>query len=893
MDLSENEGQGSAVDDANFSHFAASEFNVEIGIRQRMTEAINSRIAWAMLLKESLQAGTQPPSIAPVSFRYAALDALKTSDKSVEFFLDKEEPAPPNTRLQQALLHARPAPKSKAPNPRNPKTTFLYIRSTSITTGHKPAQEPDLLILKCPVCSRTTFTSLQGLLNHARISHALEWGTHEECVRACAIADPDLNVQDGLEVGVGAGGMLPGLRTIFEMAVGPSYRESGVDDHTPSHDETTPDCPASTHLTKTLGLHEDSPALAAFLGKEPIRRGIKVYEQDESIDVYTLIQSSSKRTIRARERYSQRGEVRGIEENTEVTVETRELSLEAREKSCEDTRNPDSGSKPSAAMTRFHFTTRIVVTDRSLSIDSDKGIPFSHKWMLTVDAPSYAQNITTILRSMSVTPLSSVDVVRCSRPETNTPPFVIAGLASEPFLARIDLVFNGAETSNRSEGQPFSLEHWVDLDPLRCSTAVIGEEQICDVELDKRTVIGAPSAPSPINLKAFWKLAEDSLPAGNPTADWGGGTSRTLNILKDLLPRFPLTLQDVKRRRGMKPVPYRLVASESQLLNLVEGRRKAIEWGRARALRDVFNEVVKQDQAAKLSPLTAADVYSWMRDEGHLRPHTKVLATANLSAPNEIADGELGPRWCSLCGLERSLHSSILDKRIQDEGTLRQEEHTAIMDISCLIAAQHGGIVKLRPIDVKRAQPSSALASTQYSAGKLSTSLDPPLTQYVVRIADPHLALEVRRVIYPLRLPCFAIPSSRESEFPLDELGQTHAEVESTLAPYSFLALCLRPFIRNVVLSGLDVAKRQKGIAIAQAIPRKASKKELQDQISNISLLTPAHILTGIRKHSRSGDRTDEAVLLCLSSIGTTFEPRQKEGDNVPKKPVAVKMEQP
>jgi len=63
-------------------------------------------------------------------------------------------------------------------------------------------------------------------------------------------------------------------------------------------------------------------------------------------------------------------------------------------------------------------------------------------------------------------------------------------------------------------------------------------------------------------------------------------------ILNDLLPSFPLTLRgtffrslwgsfssypDIKKRRGIKPVPYRLVASESRFLDLIEGRRKAIE----------------------------------------------------------------------------------------------------------------------------------------------------------------------------------------------------------------------------------------------------------------------------------------------------------------------------
>jgi hypothetical protein len=75
---------------------------------------------------------------------------------------------------------------------------------------------------------------------------------------------------------------------------------------------------------------------------------------------------------------------------------------------------------------------------------------------------------------MLVIPLSSPEVVKCSQAETSGPPFVIVGLASEPFLTRIDLVFNGIEdggSSNSSEGQPFSLEHWVDVSHVLSSAS--------------------------------------------------------------------------------------------------------------------------------------------------------------------------------------------------------------------------------------------------------------------------------------------------------------------------------------------------------------------------------------------------------------------------------------
>ena len=112
------------------------------------------------------------------------------------------------------------------------------------------------------------------------------------------------------------------------------------------------------------------------------------------------------RTVRAGVRFMKRGEV-SRNEKMEVTAETgtdvwKEDSNQFNGIS-EDVR---SQRALDAATTRFHFATRIIVTDRSLSIDSgmswyldgldnilrassDQETVFSHKWMLTVDAPSY------------------------------------------------------------------------------------------------------------------------------------------------------------------------------------------------------------------------------------------------------------------------------------------------------------------------------------------------------------------------------------------------------------------------------------------------------------------------------------------------------------------------
>jgi len=179
-------------------------------------------------------------------------------------------------------------------------------------------------------------------------------------------------------------------------------------------------------------------------------------------------------------------------------------------------------------------------------------------------------------------------------------------------------------------------------------------------------------------------------------------------------------------------------------------------------------------------PFTAVDVYSWMREEGHLRSHKVAASTPKQS------DDVLYTDWSTPC-------------------------------IPC---SSNGG----QSLD--SARRSSTLSLVQHPTWKPSMSLDPSLTQYVVWVADP------RRVIH-----CSIYHSSKRLHT-VDQLGQASEEVQSALAPYALLAMCLRPFTHNIISSGLGVAKRQKDFAKTQVFPRK-SNKWTRDQKNNISLLTP------------------------------------------------------
>ncbi len=77
-----------------------------------------------------------------------------------------------------------------------------------------------------------------------------------------------------------------------------------------------------------------------------------------------------------------------------------------------------------------------------------------------------AFDLTTILKSITVTPVHGVDSTVFTLSSAEAPPYVVVGTAKYPFLARIDLLFNGigyGTESPISNAQRVVLEHWVEV----------------------------------------------------------------------------------------------------------------------------------------------------------------------------------------------------------------------------------------------------------------------------------------------------------------------------------------------------------------------------------------------------------------------------------------------
>ncbi len=228
-----------------------------------------------------------------------ALDALRVADERSDMILS-HGPLPPLSIKTTEMC--RPPRKL---NNIKPKPSFLFIRSSTLLGVESNGRDNDLYLLKCPGCSKTSFVSLQGLLNHGRLVHNFEWGSHEECITACSTQDNDLDMACGTEVGLGPTGIMPGIRNIFQMAVGAQKAAKG---RAPTQDGAIPKEPTviANSLNQTLGLHDESPALAQFLGKKPIRRRINVLDEEVQVDIERLTSDQTSSSGRWRMHFAPR-----------------------------------------------------------------------------------------------------------------------------------------------------------------------------------------------------------------------------------------------------------------------------------------------------------------------------------------------------------------------------------------------------------------------------------------------------------------------------------------------------------------------------------------------------------------------------------------------------------
>jgi hypothetical protein len=347
------------------------------------------------------------------NFKEVALDALDAVEAPCQVIFTRERtlpPPPPPCQPESWPIIAKSIPKRK----------LLYLQLPNTDSSSSPI----LLKLACPMCSRTDFSALQGLLNHARLSHKLEFLSHDECIAQCAIPFSDEEKEEwekidhinarGTEVTVDGG--VPSLKRLFHLAVG------NFDLHTTIHRKTGIQGGgqySGTLLARTLGYHLDTPALAPFLGRTPKRRCINVYgDENDEIDIISLSEPEGRQEKdRWRMAYTHRSKAR-----PELDVIMESPSAVDQNSFIEPSTNVPKHVLPDdISRSRFHIVARVVVTDRSLFIHpglcrmthnlylranqrhycildrrTSEKESHTHHWSITVTSPSYVSQSPSV-----------------------------------------------------------------------------------------------------------------------------------------------------------------------------------------------------------------------------------------------------------------------------------------------------------------------------------------------------------------------------------------------------------------------------------------------------------------------------------------------------------------
>ncbi|KAF8582829.1 hypothetical protein K439DRAFT_120063 [Ramaria rubella] len=830
----------------------------------RLLAAANARIEWVNILRNSLLAGdTSAGTIGypPAAFRDAALAAYEGIEAPCQVVSSTRDLfLLPSTNGRRQVSPT--VPVSEAPRTRKRVTLGLaHAPSTGPILFEDRSTSPHVTVkLVCIDCTRSDFPTIQGFLNHCRLAHSRVYGTHDECIQETGVVVETNERENLLASGVEINTVhLPSIRGMFERAVGLATDLAPAGTAELLVDESSG---PSTHLSQTLGFHKDTPTLAPFLGKKVKKKCIHVYDNSEPIDIISCDDNPPPSTRPPCVMRNRAMRKKGDEPSIYL------LTLASEKTSDTEALEHISSDPLDGQASRFHVTRRVLVTDRSLYLPEDKRHPVSHthRWQLSVSAPSYSQDITTFLSRLIVTCVTKPPIF--TTPITvSAPPFVACSTSDRPFLARLTFEWVG------EKNHAFHVDHWVELDQLKAARPVLGEEQLFDVELD-RTTIFLPVCNTAAVVSWHAAAADDDRREGRvdgmddsvPGSEYRDiahrqGTSdlEHTTLLKSIVPRFPIGIE-TRQPRGL---PYMLYPSRTSLLALLPGRRKAIEWGRARAIRTEYDSIPTSGDKFNL---TTGDVYRWLEKEGHFpRPRTEsvrpLFQAAAVPSPNPTSQTQslnASQQFCPVCGVDIHRHTPSLFLISQEPLNVGERD-----GFRCPFSHER----RRAPIvHVYALLAPPGMPYWVYQAGQVTFT--PSTPHDLVTVAHPHLTRFVRHNVALLSLPRFEVAPALEGNAGLFtgnelSLGNNRREVDEALAPHALLAITLERLVKDLVESGVQVAREMQNRTKAASVGTR--------EPTATSLLTPTHVLQGLLINNTDPGRPKEALFKCFSRVGTVL----------------------
>ncbi|CEI88107.1 hypothetical protein RMCBS344292_02507 [Rhizopus microsporus] len=632
------------------------QFDLEIYLKQKEIATIKQEITRAESILSDLKQAIKNESMAssmPESSHYTRRSAMYQ-----------------NGLFPQPLPSTPTTPKRKVY--RNPEKNQLYGRR----------HDGVYVSLACPACHRGDFANQQGFLNHCRISHNLEFGPYEQMLLKCGTP------VDESEVPLDSPARLRPILSIIPAASKPTSKklerpsikvfEEDVDleletnkkatdvlmDSTPTGTPTaytptmetsaadtptvsTPTVETSTAGTSTVGTSTvgtptvGTPTAGTPTAETPTTGILKeqspVTDQAvaTSIDKEDENKETETSSISALTNGQPNVEANKSEESNAPTVESVAAAVRA---------IPASSSSSLASTadigSRFYIKRRIIVGNVSKFISPERRDPllkqFTHKWMIYVVEPPQTkqEDFITCVRfhlHPSYKPHNVVDVTE--------PPFKLTRLGWGEFPIRIQLFF-----VDKRRNKSVDIIHHLKLDDTHSGKQMLGSERSIEIELDRNTDFTDKTTISPMNTPT---LESPAVLAVKQKMSLLGG------ILKEAVQQLPLV------RAGSshgKALPYSCVPSAKAFIKLPVGKRKAIEWHRARLLRLETQKKAFEtnDNVLRIAAeaLSTKDVLTWCVQN----KYTPTKTDTDESTAETTVQG-----FCKFCGSLRDGHDETVD----------------------------------------------------------------------------------------------------------------------------------------------------------------------------------------------------------------------------------------
>jgi transcription initiation factor IIF auxiliary subunit len=538
--------------------------------------------------------------------------------------------------------------------------------------------------IHCPECNRCNFLNIQGFLNHCRISHNIEFPSHQEANLICGKPVPDSEVPknhpcrntltkplmnpvpekfdlDTLKRNYRGSKIIPkegmGLGRVYGIKVYDEDVDIMEDDYplnkvkrinptTTITSHTPAATPSPQHITPatTSNASQSQPQSQTNVEKSTVDQVTEETVQNEGEELTQPVQIASPSAVQA---------PASVTCTTTQPVANYQLQHNG---------IPDHGS-------RFYIKKRIIIGNVSKYIcplDGQTSQPL-FKWMVYVSGTTYDLDLTAYVRQVrfflhpSYAPNDVIDLT--------APPFHLTRYGWGEFPVRIQFFFHDDAKNN-----PVSFIHMLRLDWGLSGEQKLGGEIWLDLELDRNTkflnssnskdqnnneVQGAEkkdgaiptiNAPSTEDLKEKKRRKSISQKKFRPS-DFGLTSEAHYSCLRQL-EKYPLITSD-----SSLDLPYRTAKDWEEFSQWDLSRKSGIEWYRAHTMKkSILNSLDTLDipSQTSLKQLTTRYLLNWLR---YFDQSIKPLRSKINLYTHE--DRRVFINFCKICGTLERLNSDF------------------------------------------------------------------------------------------------------------------------------------------------------------------------------------------------------------------------------------------